>query len=110
MKKYKTKEIAQGKVFEELREITIGGGIEYWYGKPKMFAFRTGYFHEHATKGNRKFFTFGIGLKYKVFGLDFSYLVPIDPRSPLEDTFRFSPLFNFAQILPKLKPQEFLSQ
>lgn len=78
---------------EELREIQISGGVEYWYDK--QFALRGGYFYEHATKGNRKYFTVGAGLKYNVFGLDFSYLIPIGQRNPLENTLRFSLVFDF---------------
>ncbi len=78
---------------EELREVQISGGVEYWYDK--QFALRGGYFYEHATKGNRKYFTVGAGLKYNVFGLDFSYLIPIGQRNPLENTLRFSLLFDF---------------
>ena len=33
-------------------------GLEYWYNN--QFAFREGYFHEHATKGNRKYFNTGV--------------------------------------------------
>lgn len=79
---------------EELREITYSFGMEYWYSK--QFALRAGYFHEHATKGNRKFFTVGLGLKLNVFGLDFSYLVPTAGRNhPLANTMRFSLYFDF---------------
>ena len=77
---------------EELREITYSVGAEYWYAK--QFAVRAGYFHEHATKGNRKFFTFGIGLKMNVFGLDVSYLIPTIQHHPLENTLRFSLIFD----------------
>ena len=77
---------------EELREITYSVGAEYWYAK--QFAVRAGYFHEHATKGNRKFFTFGIGLKMNVFGLDVSYLIPTIQHHPLENTLRFTLLFD----------------
>ena len=77
---------------EELREITTSVGAEYWYAK--QFAVRAGYFHEHATKGNRKYFTFGIGLKMNVFALDVSYLIPTIQHHPLENTLRFSLLFD----------------
>ncbi len=77
---------------EEMREITYSIGAEYWYAK--QFAIRAGYFHEHATKGNRKFFTFGIGLKMNVFGLDVSYLIPTIQHHPLENTLRFTLLFD----------------
>ncbi|MEW6470107.1 MAG: type IX secretion system outer membrane channel protein PorV [Bacteroidota bacterium] len=86
---------APGGFREELKEFILAGGIEYWYGKPRIFAVRMGYFHEAATKGNRKYFTFGIGVKYNVFGLDFAYLVPTVQRNPLQNTLRFSLLFDF---------------
>lgn len=78
---------------EELREINIAGGIEYWYDK--QFAVRAGYFHEHPTKGNRQFFTLGAGIRYNVFGLDFAYLIPTEQRNPLENTLRFTLTFDF---------------
>jgi len=81
---------------EELNEINIAGGLEYWYDN--QFAFRAGYFYEHETKGNRKYFTLGAGLKYNVFGLDFAYLIPTDQRNPLENTLRFSLIFDFNSL------------
>ncbi|MFN0030567.1 MAG: type IX secretion system outer membrane channel protein PorV [Flavobacteriales bacterium] len=73
---------------EELREINIGGGFEYWYDK--QFAFRTGYFFEHYTKGNRQFITLGAGLKYQVVNIDMSYLISTTQQNPLANTLRFS--------------------
>ncbi len=84
---------APGGAAEELREVNFGVGVEYWYDK--QFCIRTGYFHEDNTKGDRKFVTFGAGLKYSVFGLDFAYLVPIRQRNPLENTLRFTLVFDF---------------
>lgn len=78
---------------EELREVNFGVGAEYWYDK--QFCIRAGYFHEDQTKGDRKFVTFGAGLKYSVFGLDFAYLVPVKQRNPLENTLRFTLTFDF---------------
>lgn len=78
---------------EELNEIMISAGIEYWYRE--QFAIRTGYFHEHATKGNRKFFTAGIGVKLNIFSLDFSYLIPVKQNNPLANTLRFTLAFEF---------------
>jgi len=78
---------------EELHEITYSVGVEYWYDK--QFAIRGGYFYEDKTKGNRKYFTLGAGLKYNVFGLDFSYLIPTDQKNPLENTLRFTLVFDF---------------
>ncbi|MEN0004693.1 MAG: type IX secretion system outer membrane channel protein PorV [Bacteroidota bacterium] len=80
---------------EELRELMFSTGIEYWYDK--QFAVRAGYYHEHVRKGNRQFFTVGLGLKYNIFGLNFSYLIPTtNQRNPLDNTLRFSLLFDFA--------------
>lgn len=78
---------------EELREVNISAGLEYWYAD--QFAVRAGYHHEHALKGNRKYLTLGFGVKYNVFGLNFSYLVPTNAqRNPLDNTLRFSLLFD----------------
>lgn len=87
---------APGGFQEELKEFTYSIGTEYWYDK--QFAIRAGYFHEAATKGNRKFFTIGAGLRYNVFGLDFAYLIPTTQRNPLENTLRFTLIFNFDSV------------
>jgi hypothetical protein len=80
---------------EELREFTYSIGAEYWYDK--QFAVRAGYFTEHSTKGGRRYLTAGLGLKYNIFGLNFSYLVPTgNQRNPLDNTLRFSLLFDFG--------------
>lgn len=84
---------APGGFSEEMREFSFAIGAEYWYDK--QFALRAGFFYEDKTKGNRKFFTVGAGLRYNVFGLDFSYLIPLEQHNPLENTLRFSLLFNF---------------
>lgn len=77
---------------EELHEINLSTGLEYWYDK--QFALRAGYFYEHPTKGNRKYLTFGAGFRFNVFGLDVSYLVPFQQRNPLEKTLRFTLIFD----------------
>jgi len=84
---------APGGFTEEMHEFYIGSGIEYAYDQ--KFFVRGGYFYEHSTKGNRKYFTLGAGFKYNVFTLDFSYLIPTTQRNPLENTLRFTLLFNF---------------
>lgn len=78
---------------EELREVNIALGLEYWY--KSIFAFRTGFFYEHPSKGNRQFLTFGVGLHYRVFGIDFSYLASLAQNSPLANTIRFTLSFKF---------------
>lgn len=85
---------APGGTKEELHELQYSFGLEYWYDK--QFALRGGYYTENETKGNRKFFQIGLGLKMNVFGLDFSYLVPTKGQnSPLAKTLRFSLTFDF---------------
>ena len=79
---------APGGFKEELNEITISAGLEYWYAK--QFALRAGYFYEADTKGSRKYMTFGAGLKYNVFQIDAAYLQPFARRHPLQNTIRFS--------------------
>lgn len=81
---------------EELKEFQISAGAEYWY--KDQFAFRAGYFYENPMKGNRKYFTMGAGLKYNMFGFNFSYLLPSGSgvnRNPLSNTLRFTLLFDF---------------
>jgi hypothetical protein len=80
---------------EELREFMISTGVEYWYDK--QFAVRAGYYYEDRTKGARQFLTLGLGLRYNIFGLNFSYLVPTsNVRNPLDNTLRFSLLFDLG--------------
>ena len=91
---------APGGFNEEMREINFSIGTEYWYDN--QFAIRAGYFNEHNTKGGRKFFTFGSGVKYNVFALDFSYLInasrAINGNNPLANTMRFTLTFDFGQM------------
>ncbi len=88
---------APGGLREELKEITIGTGAEYWYDN--QFALRAGYFYEHYSKGNRKYFSVGLGVKYNVFGINLSYLVPTtNQRNPLDNTLRFSLLVDMAAV------------
>ncbi len=84
---------APGGLKEELNEISYSFGLEYWYNK--QFAIRGGYFHEHASKGNRKYFTAGAGFRMNVFSLDFSYLMPLVNNHPMARTLRFSLSFDF---------------
>ncbi|MCK9220034.1 MAG: type IX secretion system outer membrane channel protein PorV [Bacteroidales bacterium] len=78
---------------EELQEINVAVAAEYWYNK--LFSIRAGYYYESKYKGDRQFFTLGAGLRYNVFGLDFSYLLPIKNNNPLQNTLQFTLLFNF---------------
>lgn len=87
---------APGGLTEELQEIQISAGAEYWYAE--TFAIRAGYFFEHENKGGRQYLTLGAGLRYNVFNFDFSYLVPTTllGNNPLTNTFRISITLNMA--------------
>jgi Type IX secretion system protein PorV len=87
---------APGGMSEEMKEFQVSAGAEYWYNN--QFALRAGYFYEDKTKGNRRYFTAGVGIKYNVFGLNFSYLIPTGSgvnQNPLSNTLRFSLVFDF---------------
>jgi len=72
---------------EEMYEIMYSVGMEYRFNK--LLAIRTGYFHQHSSKGNRQFLTLGAGAKYHTFSLDLSYLMPSNGQnSELANTFR----------------------
>jgi opacity protein-like surface antigen len=88
---------APGGFREEMNEITIGGGVEYWYDN--QFAIRAGYFYEHFSKGNRKYLNVGLGVKFSVASLNLSYLVPTtNQRNPLDNTFRASILVDLKAL------------
>ena len=87
---------APGGFTEEMREITYSLGVEYWYDK--QFAIRAGYFYEHPLKGDRQFLTLGLGLKYNVYSMGVSYLVPTNSvRNPLDGTLRFTFSMDFTK-------------
>lgn len=101
-----TYQVKKGSKFgEEMREIMIGSGLEYWYND--IFAVRGGYFYENISKGGRQFFTMGIGFKYNVFCFDFSYLAAMKRNNPLANTMRFTLRFTFGDKVAKAdKPVE----
>lgn len=81
----------QGDVTVPLSEqFMIGLGAEYWY--TNLFALRAGYFYEAPDNGNRNFLTFGAGLRYSFFGVDFSYIYTIEEDHPLANTIRLTAL------------------
>ncbi len=79
---------APGGFNEEMREIQLSAGAEYWYAE--TFVARIGYFWEHKTKGGRQYFTVGAGLRYNIFAFDLAYLIPTTriSTSPLANTIR----------------------
>lgn len=78
-----------------LRKVTIGTGMEYWYGAPRLIALRIGYFYENPDYGGRQFLTFGAGIRYEIYGFDFSY-ISAGADHPLSDTIRFSLLIGWG--------------
>ncbi len=76
-------------------QLTIGVGSEYWYND--LFALRAGYFYENPYNGNRRFLTFGAGIRYNIIGVDFSYLYALEEKHPLSNTMRFSLLLDFSK-------------
>ena len=91
-------------ISEELRDIVTSMGLEYWYGTPGdfLFALRTGFFYEDPSYGNRKFVTFGAGIRYDIYGFDFSYITTSvfkgGENHPLSDTLRFTVLIGWGAV------------
>lgn len=86
---------AVGGAKEEFKEILAGVGAEYWYND--LFAIRAGYSYENPRKGNARYITLGLGLKYTTFGLNLSYIVPTSNfRNALDNTLRFTLNFDFG--------------
>lgn len=79
----------------QFKSLQFDVGAEYAY--QNQFFFRTGYFYQDPSKGDLKYFSVGVGLKYNVMGLNFSYLVPSGSgtnRNPLSNTLRFGLTFD----------------
>jgi hypothetical protein len=90
----------------EMRDVVTSMGLEYWYGDEDFkFALRTGFFYEDPDFGNRKFVTIGAGLRYDLYGFDFSYITTDvfkgGENHPLSDTLRFSLLIGWGGNAPK---------
>ena len=87
------------KTGDQVKEIDASIGLEWWY--QKTFAVRAGYFYEDPTNGDRQYLTCGVGIKYNVFQINASYLVPQGSgitRNPLSNTLRFTLMFEFDKI------------
>ncbi|HOJ03561.1 MAG TPA: type IX secretion system outer membrane channel protein PorV [Bacteroidota bacterium] len=80
-----------------MNTFTLGTGFEYWYSQ--LVALRFGFFHEDPSLGNRRFLTFGAGVRYDIYGFDFSYISTAisddDTVSPLSETLRFTLTVNW---------------
>ncbi|WP_324672960.1 type IX secretion system outer membrane channel protein PorV [Hymenobacter sp. GOD-10R] len=95
---------APGGFKEELREINLSAGLEYWYND--LLAVRAGYFYENQYKGDRQYLSFGAGIRYQVFGVDGAYLVPNSRQNPLAQTIRVSLHFNFNKLEEAFGPSD----
>ncbi|CAI8759133.1 type IX secretion system outer membrane channel protein PorV [Chryseobacterium sp. MYb7] len=85
-----------GKSFKNKNSIMYSGALEYSYDN--AFSVRGGYFHESEEQGARQFATAGIGLKYRSFGLDLSYLINMSKiNSALDNTLRFGLTWNIGE-------------
>jgi hypothetical protein len=80
----------QGNFSEQIRRFTTGIGLEYWYGEPKLIALRGGFFYEDPREGNRKFMTFGAGLRYDMYEFNFGYISTFEEQHPLGETIRLT--------------------
>jgi hypothetical protein len=89
-------EVVKGsRLKEELTEVNLAFGLEYWYNN--VLALRSGVFYENKNKGNRQYFNAGIGFKYNRLGIDVSYLASLNGRqSPLANTLRFTLRFTLG--------------
>ncbi len=94
---------------EVMADIVTTMGLEYVYAPTGDFNFavRGGYFYEDPSRGNRKFITLGAGIKYDIYGFDFSYIstsVFKDRENhPLSETLRFTVNVGWGGIPDKVK-------
>jgi len=96
---------ASGGASEELKEVMLSFGAEYAY--QNQFFARAGYFYESKMKGDRRFLSLGVGVKYSMFGLNLAYVVPSGSgisRNPLSNTVRFSLIFDVDKLNSILLP------
>ena len=85
-----------GKSFKNKNSIMYSGALEYSYDN--AFSVRGGYFHESEEQGARQFATAGVGLRYRSFGLDLSYLINMSKiNSALDNTLRFGLTWNIGE-------------
>ena len=82
---------------EVMKDVVTSMGLEYWYGNIEegfQFALRAGFFYEDPDHGNRKFVTLGAGIRYELYGFDFSYITTDvfkgSENHPLSNTLRFT--------------------
>lgn len=87
---------APGGFSEELKEINVSLGAEYSYDD--KFFVRGGYYYENENKGNRQYFSLGVGFRMSVFQIDAAYLISTIQTNPLDQTLRFTLSFDMDGI------------
>jgi hypothetical protein len=83
---------APGGAKEEFQEISWSLGAEYAYDN--KFFVRGGYYYENPRKGNRQYFSAGVGFRLRAFQLDAAYLISTVPSNPLDQTIRIALTFD----------------
>ncbi|MBE2289279.1 MAG: type IX secretion system outer membrane channel protein PorV [Chitinophagaceae bacterium] len=92
---------------DQVKQVNAAIGAEYWY--QDMLAFRAGYYYEDKDNGDRQYVTCGLGIRYNVFVLNASYLVPQGTgitRNPLSNTLRFTLAFEFDKLQDKVSTKD----
>jgi len=79
---------------EEMKEWSFGIGAEYWFRS--IFSARSGIYYENETKGWRRYFTTGLGVRYSYFGFDIAILVPFEETTFNEFNMRSSLIFEIG--------------
>ncbi|MCQ2200873.1 MAG: type IX secretion system outer membrane channel protein PorV [Bacteroidales bacterium] len=85
---------------EELEEIDISGGVEYTYND--LLSARFGYHHNPENKGNLKYASAGLGIKYKLMSVDASYVFTVgdaNNNSALNNTIRITLGFDLGSLI-----------
>jgi hypothetical protein len=79
---------APGGTKEEWNEVIhqVSHEFRFIYNDFLMLGFREGFFYEHETKGNRQFVSLGASVGVAGFRLDAGRWIPLQRRSPLENT------------------------
>jgi len=95
-----------GGIGNVMKSIQSSVGAEYWYGNPKLIGLRGGFFYEDPDRGRRKFLTLGAGIRYSMYGFDFSYINTIEENHPLANTLRFTLSIRLGETGTKKKPDE----
>ena len=86
-------------ISQQLEQITYSPGVEYLYNH--IFAIRAGYFYQNPNSGGANYFTMGLGFRYQLLNLDFSYISAPQQNSPFANTIRFTLSANLGSAVKK---------